>query len=392
VRISSTTRRPVETATIRCLPADFPQWTVRKDGPTQAQWYVVVPSVGGPTGPYVAVFNTEGTPVWWYNAGVTPFDAKLLADGMIAFARFWFADSSHGYEVRRLDGSLERLITTVGLPTDHHDLQMADDGSAYVLAYPPRDGVDLSPYGGPANARVADGEVQEIAPDGSLEWSWSTAGHTDPSESDRWWNSILSSQIRLPVGTAYDIAHINSVDVHGNTMVVSLRHMDAVLGIDRSTGDVKWKLGGTTTDESLTVLDDPLGDHPLGGQHDARLLPDGTLTLHENGTYLGRPPRLVRYQLDLDARTATLIEQITDPEITSSFCCGGTRRLPGGDWVASWGSTGLVAEYAADGSPLLRLNFPGGVFSYRADPILPGRLRATALRRGMNAMHPYRGL
>src|SRR5205085_1925089 len=99
------------------------------------------------------------------------------------------------------------------------------------------------------------------------------------------------------------------------------------------------KLGGTTTPESLTIVgDDDHAPNHLGGQHDARILPDGTLSLHENGTGLGRPPRAVRFRIDPIARTATLVETVVDPTIPTSLCCGSATRMPGGDWVMNWGS------------------------------------------------------
>lgn len=47
------------------------------------------------------------------------------------------------------------------------------------------------------------------------------------------------------------------------------------------------------------MLGDPLAEVSFGGQHDARREPDGTVALHDNGTGLNRPPRAVRYRLDL---------------------------------------------------------------------------------------------
>ena len=68
-------------------------------------------------------------------------------------------------------------------------------------------------------------------------------------------------------------------------MIASFRHLDAVYKISKSTGKIVWKLGGTTTPKSLTVKDDPRA-YTLGAQHDARLLPDGTLTVFDNRTNL----------------------------------------------------------------------------------------------------------
>ena len=68
-------------------------------------------------------------------------------------------------------------------------------------------------------------------------------------------------------------------------MIASFRNLDAVYKIKKSTGKIVWKLGGTRTPKSLTVKHDP-HNYTLGAQHDARLLPDGTLTLFDNRTKL----------------------------------------------------------------------------------------------------------
>jgi hypothetical protein len=74
------------------------------------------------------------------------------------------------------------------------------------------------------------------------------------------------------------------------------------------------------------------------------------------------------------------------PAATDSPCCGSARRLPGHHWVISWGGLHLVEETTAAGKRVFGLNFPVHM-SYRAFPVLPGRLARRALRTGMDAMH-----
>ena len=85
------------------------------------------------------------------------------------------------------------------------------------------------------------------------------------AETGRWWKMILKR--RQP----FDYVHFNSAEPVGDAMVMSFRHLDAVYKIDRASGEIIWKLGGTPTDERLEVLNDPHGDFPFGGQHDARV-------------------------------------------------------------------------------------------------------------------------
>ena len=134
---------------------------------------------------------------------------------------------------------------------------------------------------------------------------------------------------------------------------------------------------------------DPL--HGTSGQHDARLQPDGTVTIHDNGTNGAGPsrqPRVVRYAIDTVNRTATLVEQLRDSAVTFSQCCGTARRLPGGNWVMGWGGTPLITENRPDGTEVFRLT---GTFVYRGVPILPGEFTAEQFRNGMDAEYQTAG-
>src|SRR5207248_3062382 len=121
------------------------------------------------------------------------------------------------------------------------------------------------------------------------------------------------------------------------------------------------------------------------GQHDARLLPDGSVSLFDNGTHgLGprRPPRALRCVIDTQAKTATFAGALDDSEVGSSGCCGCARLLPGGDIVMGWGGTPQIDEYAPDGTRLFRIS---GTFVYRGTPLLPGQFTAQQFRDGMDA-------
>jgi hypothetical protein len=382
------------TYNVRCLPSGFPQFTYQRAGRPSAAHQIVTPIkfVGAN---YVAVFDRNGVPVWWYEPEAIPLDAKLMRDGSIAWGRYFgggFTTDPRGlYEVRRLDGSLAREISTVGSPPDHHDLLDLPNGNVLAITYKPRSTtVNLTPYGGPAAANVADGEIQELNPAGNVVWSWNSKDHIALAETDRWWPSVIANPVTLPPPdgrSVYDIVHMNSIEVDGDSIVFSTRATDSVYKIDRATGAIEWKLGGTARPESLTVLGDPLGAFPLGAQHDARVLGDGTVTIHDNRSDLGQPPRGVRYAIDEGAGTATFVEAISDSRVPLSACCGSARRQPGGSWVFSWGQSPIVTELEADGDRVFTLTFDNA-FSYRSFPVPDGGLSPAALRAGMSAMFP----
>jgi arylsulfotransferase ASST len=377
---------------VRCLPPDFPEWTSERPGSPQAAFYVVAPCCTEQT--YVSIFDTNGVPVWWINTHRPPLDASLLRNGHVAWAQQHGVDlapgvSSGAYEEHRLDGSLARTFTIPdGTPTDRHEMQILPNGNYVVVGYKPRNGVDLSAYGGPSNATVLDALVEEVTPRHKVAWKWNSGDHIDLAETGRWYQQgVLGKPVQLPDGRmAYDIVHINAVEPYGkNRFLVSLRHTDSVYAIDKPSHDILWKLGGTQTPQSLEIVGDDVPD--FGGQHDVRLLPDGTISLYDNGTGRGRPPRALRFRVDPAARTATLLQRLTDPDATDSPCCGSARVLPGGHWVISWGGIHLVTETTSTGKRVFALHFAVHM-SYRAFPVLPGRLTHRALRRGMDAMRP----
>jgi hypothetical protein len=94
----------------------------------------------------------------------------------------------------------------------------------------------------------------------------------------------------------------------------------------------------------------------------------------------------VRYRIDRAGGTATLLEQITDPDAPASQWGGSTRKLPGGNWVVAWGHSTFVTEETPSGHFVVTLKFLNDAWSYRANPVLPGTLNPAALRRGMDRM------
>ena len=378
-----------DTYHVRCLPTDFPLWTTERSGTPPAEYYVIrvnSPVSSSPNG-YIILVDNNGVPMWWYASLKAITDAKLLPNGHIAWINRPIA------EEHLLDGTLVHTISSakqIGAVVDIHELQLLSNGNYLFIVYLPRGPVDLSPYGGSATATIYDGVLEEVAPDGSLVWAWSSMDHMPVSETDpQWWQDFIVNPSTANPPRPADPYHVNSIEEDGDGLVVSLRHLDAVIRIDKASGNIVWKLGGTSRPESLAFQGDSYNN--FGGQHDARVLSDGTLTIHDNGTNQGRAPRAVRYKIDPIAKTATLIEQVTDPDVPTSTCCGSARKLEDGDWVMSWGRNHVVTALTPDGERLFRITFPGtpgALFSYRADPVAYGVLSREDLRAGMDAQFP----
>jgi hypothetical protein len=373
---------------VRCLPPDFPRWAARRAGRPQASWYVVTANRRVDLPGYAIVFDAHGVPVWWTGGTPGPWNADVLPNGHLVWTdSVGRSPSAPPFREVTLDGRVVRTFATVGTPTNQHDLQLLPNGNALMISYTRRDGVDLSRWDGPRRASVLDGEIQEVDPAGHVVWRWNTRDHVALRESSHW---LRAAAIRVPDtagGTLYDLVHLNSVARSGDLVVFSARYLDAVYAIDRATGSIAWKLGGTQTPRSLELRGDPLASRDFGGQHDARILDGGrTLTVYDNGTSWKRDPRALELRLDPERRRARLVRSIEFPLAGRSSCCGSARLLAGGDWVVSWGHTPWLTEQTSSGRLVLGLRLPQGYASYRMVPVPEGVLSRRALADGMDSM------
>jgi hypothetical protein len=367
---------------LRCLPAGFPSFRYAQHRRGRVGLYAVTPQrLGERAGNYVVIFNRFGAPVWWLYSKQRAIDAKVLADGTIAYATYYGggygADERLSYRFVRPSGEQVAELRAVGVDTDFHELVPTRDGNFLLLAYKPRArAVDTTSFNGDRSARVIDSVVQKLTPKGRLLWRWNSRDHVRLAETGRWWARLSEP---------YDLTHINSVEeLRGGDLMISLRHTDAVYRLDRSTGAVVWKLGGTVTPQSLRVPGRSSATL-FGGQHDARQLRDGTITVFDNGTDLDRPPRTVRFRIA--GRLAQPLAAVREPFVARSPCCGSARRLPG-SWLVSWGGSGIVGGYLPDGRRIFTLDLRGA-FSYRAAPVRG--LTERRLSKGMDRRASPRG-
>jgi hypothetical protein len=359
---------------VRCLPNDFPRYTFTRNAPASPRLFSVDEAFFIPRDKrFVMIFDNRGAPVWWYR--VPARAPRVLAGGNI----LWFDRIAYQWEIHRLDGSLVRTLLGAGQAADVHDIQFTESGDYLIGAYVPEQHVDTSAYGGSSDATVINTELQQVGSDGELVWSWKSQNHVALGETGRHWPWAIDN--------GYDILHWNSIEeAASDAVIASFRHLDGVYRIRKSTGQIVWKLGGTRTPRSLDVRRDPRG-YTLGSQHDARLLPDGTLTVLDNRTGLGeKKPRVLRFRIDQAAGTATLLQSVTDAAVTQSACCGSATRLGDGTWLIAWGLPNGVGAYTATGKRAFLLDF-NATFSSRAEPV-PAAVSVQDLRRAMNARNP----
>jgi len=372
-------------------PADFPSSRFESLRPTAPGLFVVTFSAPADGRPWVIVFDHDGVPRWWYNPDTRALWGQVLGDGNLVWARSfgdgYGLDPRMAHEVRSESGKLLRLVRTGGSIVDGHEYRELPNGNVLLDTYVPET-ADLRRFGGPKRAAIASAEVQEVDPAGEVVWRWNSRGHIALRETGRWWRNVLSNPRRRLHREIFDPVHINSIEPRGSgEVVISTRHTDAVYGIDRSTGEINWKLGGTHTGKSLKVMGDP-ATKLLGGQHDARIDRRGRLTVFDNGKDRPRRPRVVFYRLDLKQGRALYRGQLNDPEVQRSHCCGSARETSDGGWLVSWGDNPLVTGFDPEGRIAFRLHLPASTF--RAVPVPEGATSVRRLSEGLAAMRAGR--
>jgi hypothetical protein len=374
---------------VRCLPTDFPEWNVQTAPYGLTPFFMTAP-LGASSPVYTAIYDRNGVPLWWSAPEVT-INSTLLPDGNVG------SMVNGGVDESTLDGTFVRSVKTVGGAADGHDVLLLPNGHFVMVTIQARPGVDLTAVGGPPSASVCDHVVQEIDPnDGSVVWSWDTYDHIPVAEMDpQWWPAAIAAGPTIPY-CGYDVYHWNSIEPTATGFILSFRHADAVYAIDQASGDIVWKLGGSTRPESLTILGDPVfnGGSHFGGQHDSRLLSDGTVTLFDDGSGLPRGGRAVRYSIDTTARTATLVASVGDPGVPPSYCCGSARYLGSGVWVIGWGGSAsgtAIGTESVGGIRQFALSFPGRVM-YRMIPLTDSQVSVQQLVDAMDVRFDNPGI
>jgi hypothetical protein len=401
---------------VRCLPSDFPEVQMvghPKAGTPTPGYYLVGTMIPLPDGyGYAMVLDGNGVPVWYHremSGGAC--DVDDVVTGAISYVP---CIGGLPFEVFPLTGG-EANAAPATVPLDIHELQVDPDGGNYlVVSNPNQSGVDLTglnftisdggtvPLG--ANSNINDCNVVEFNPATStVTWSWSALAHFDPA------TDTVDPELAPPLpdgGVVFDTFHCNSIDIdpaNGN-LLISSRQMNSVFYVEKASGKVLWKMGGSTAslDNAIYI---PVTD-PFFGQHDARLQPGwstcngGQISVFDDQTYGPGPARGVVYDVHLgevDAGCgsgtpgATVAWQYKFDGGATSAAAGSVRISgDGGTRVIGWGlltndAGSIFTEVDDKGNDLLDLTEnnvspPTPNRSYRAIKVPTKALDLNAMR------------
>lgn len=337
-----------------------------------------------PTPPALDSFETavdvNGVPLFT-RPGVDSLDLARQPDGHFTVFRANSAPGRTGDELVVLDDRMEPVTTrrTVGLTnTDGHDAILLPDGTAWLMAYEPRN---------PDGSGPVDAVIQRVDPDGSVGFQWSSAPY------------LAESMVAQD-----DYAHVNSMQVMADgDLLVSFRHLSSVFKIATSAHDgfepedVVWKLGGRDSDFAF-----PAGDGGPCAQHTARQLPNGDILMFDNGSWnlsgsmcvdptdpsgpaVMRPQtRIVEFALDEEAGTASVVRSYAPTDWFAVFA-GSAQALTNGNTLIGWAeeTQALASEIDASGNLLWQIKDPSTsypYFTYRAaQAVVPDAIDPTVM-------------
>lgn len=224
--------------------------------------------------------------------------------------------------------TIRRVQAARGLRGDLHEFLITPSETALLTSYAIRR-ADLRGVGGSARETVQDAIFQEIdLTDGRLLMEWHSLDH------------VPFEQSYSPVTPDWDYFHINSLDVDlDGCLLVSSRSMHTVYKIARD-GSIVWRLGGKASDFQMGP------GSVFAWQHDARRLPDGTLTVFDNGATpaVERLSRGLVLGLDEDAMTASMLRQYRHAGVLAGSQ-GNMQTLENGNVFVGWGEVPRVSEF-----------------------------------------------
>lgn len=366
------------------LPPDMPPITVNvSNNPSPGKIFVACWGFTQTYSTYLLILNNDGTPFFYRKMTANAVDFKQISNGNLVYC------DGNTYKYYELDTNyyiVDSFYTGNGYTLDFHDLEYLENGNAYVMAYDTTY-MDMSQIvqGGDTNAMVIGLIVQEIDVNKNVIFQWRSWDHIPITD-------CLNQDL---CGDTIDYVHGNAVelDTDGNIMISS-RHLDEITKINRTTGNIMWRLGGNQN--QFTFTNDT---NKFNFQHDIRRLKNGHITLYDNGNGHNPPfSRAVEYEINEQARTVTLVWEYRNTPSTFGAFMGNVQRLENGNTIIGWGGNfgplPTVTEVSPNGTKLLEMKFPVMVFSYRAykfnwDYIDPGPPKPTSYVLKQNYPNPF---
>ena len=338
------------------LPSDFPLLSVKSSNPDSGFFFVTngAPSLYDTTPRFLMILDNSGKPFYYQRLQNNGADFHLQPNGLITY---WDILQSKYYALDSTFSVVDSFYCKNGYHTDPHELLFLPNGH-FLLIGDDTVIVNMEQYtiDGNPMAMVIGNVIQEQDENRNVVFEWKTLDHfkiTDATE-----------DIDL---TFYliDYCHMNSIEMDTDgDLIVSSRNLDEITKISRQTGDIIWRLGGKNNE--FKFINDSVG---FSHQHDFRRLPNGNVTLFDDGNlHFGKlPSRVIEYKMDETDKTIELVWQYIHEPAIESLIMGNLQQLQNGNKVIGWGLDKIAAtEIDTNSKTIFELTFPPEEFNYRA--------------------------
>ena len=340
------------------LPLNFPDITISISNNPSPGYIFLSPHSWSRQTAYLMIIDNDGIPIYYQRNSSTNFDFKKQYNGLLTY---WDQISKKFFEMDSSYSIVDSFSCGNGYQTDLHELLVFPNGHSFIMSYDPQIvRMDTIVQGGDSAAYVFGLVVQELDELKNVIFQWRSWDHfaiTDATD------DIDLTQHSI------DYVHGNAIEVdYDGNLLISCRNMDEITKIDRQTGDIIWRLGGLEAkNNQFQFINDPI---TFSHQHDVRRLPNGNITLFDNGN-LHAPPitRSLEYRIDEENRIAELEWKYNLEPPTYARTRGSTRRLANNNTIIGWGhhfDSREVSEITPDGTTALEVIFPDSLVNYRA--------------------------
>ncbi len=317
----------------------------------------------GPSGPMI--FEESGNLVWFHQlpAGQYATNLQVQQLGGQPVLSWWqgrIPPQGFGQGEEILDNSSYEEIGHVhagnGYLADLHEFHITPQGTALLTVFDPID-CDLSSLGGPSGGAVTDSSFQEIdLKTGLVRREWNSLDHVGLGDS---YAAVTSSSAIWP----FDYFHLNSIDqLADGTTLISARNTSALYELNTITGQVIARIGGKHSTVKLTA------GAATAYQHDANVLPNGTISVFDNGGVpkVHAQSRGLVLAINAHARTDSVVAEYDHPAPLTAGSQGNVQALDNGDVFIGWGAEPYFSEFSAGGQLLYDAHMHGTYQSYRS--------------------------
>lgn len=224
---------------------------------------------------------------------------------------------------------------TTSEPLDVHELIYLNDNHFITLAYVQKAVNNIPETLNPViDCKVVAPIIQEIQND-QVVWEWDGSNYPELYSQSVEGNAFSNPNV------VHDYLHMNSMtlDPTDGNLICSMRNADQIIKINKTNGNIVWRLGGTNSNFPISA------DMKFLRQHHATLTDNNkTLLVFDNGEATERPyTRIDEFQLDEASKAITSFKSFKLPDgIFAQFM--GSVQKRGDTYFIGCGSTPKVLE------------------------------------------------